>query len=453
MRPGPSLTVLLLTALCLGALSAAWGADRPLLLMELPTDGPVSPAVKAAYTALQPQYDIWWLKVHEPAQHERPPAALVVGTGSKLLKESKLDFGEFVRNGGGLVFVATMSRDERDANNEFLRRFEVRIGPIQGPGQEFRLLPHAVTGDITDLPARTTRGALVADTLEPIALLDSSPVAVAGTVGKGRVVVLAQPLVAMDDASRAPGSPQARLLAQAIAWAAGQGLAPPSGGIGAGQAATEPPAAADLTQKAVVDLPETELWQGVVGVLGRQLGAVGLPVEPLRYEKNTHTLAEVLLGRPALVVLGSYRDFDEAETAALADYVSFGGSLLALGFDDGAKSPAKRVSALNRALGEFGISFTLGRPAGQGVLRRHPITEGMRQPGRVAAGGAVWAFAAWPLATVGEEVVASAHEFREGRIVVLDASTLLPPGPKEQPNSSEWFQGLLVNAVRWLTGK
>ncbi|MBU0610528.1 MAG: hypothetical protein KKI08_21780, partial [Armatimonadetes bacterium] len=151
--------------------------------------------------------------------------------------------------------------------------------------------------------------------------------------------------------------------------------------------------------------------------------------------------------------LGSYRAIEDAELPVLAEYVSKGGSVLALGYQTPEKRSIQFVVSLNKALGEFGVTFTEGRAAGQGVLKEHPITKGLKRPGRIGAGGAVWAYADWPLVTVGEEAVASAHEFRQGRLVVVDAKALLPPGKKEKANSHEWFRELLLSAARWLTGR
>jgi hypothetical protein len=440
-------------ALGLWVCAVAGAADRPLLLLDLPTEGPVSAAVKASHTALQADYDIWWLKVHEATERSRLPVAMVLGSGSQLLTEPSFKVLDFVRQGGGMVFVAAGAPEVRKATNDFLRSFGVRIALATGQKRNIEVLPHAVTRDVKGLPGGSWRIGLVADGFEPLVLLDGSPVAVAGMVGQGRAVVILQPLVTVANPARAPESAQAQLLTQAIAWAAGQGGAPPGTASGPGEADTRPPVAADLTQKALVDLPATPAWQGIASVISSQLQTAQLPVEELAYATGRRTLAETLPGHPALVVIGSHRLIEDAELPVLAEYVSGGGSLLALGYESPEKGAIQFLAALNKALGEFGVTFTEGRPAGQGVLKRHPITEGLSKPGRLGPGGAVWAYADWPLVTVSDAAVASAVEFRQGRIVVMDAAALLPPGPKQEANSYEWFRELLHGALGWLTGR
>lgn len=442
---------MILSALALVLLMAGAQAQTPpLLLMDLPETGTMGAAVKASYTALQPDYDIWWLKVHEPASREQTPRAVVLQSGGSLLKQAQMDLQNYLRSGGGVVYVAQTSSREVEEATGALQKLGVRLAGVKAERNPIKFLTHPVTDGVKALPAQSLPYAFMADHLEPIAMHGTRIVGMAGMVGSGRLVVLFSPLLAVSREERAADSPQAKLLTQAARWAAGNGSALPGTGFGPGTALDIPPATREVAGSIIIDLSADAAWQDINAALLTQLKATGLPLQTLRYEAGKQTWATVLPGGPALAVLASHREFEPDEMAALSTYVSGGGSLLAVGHGD--RKSVSLIAALNSVLGEFGISFTLGRPAGQGLLRPHPITEGLARPGQIAPGGAAWALADWPLVVVDDAAVAAAHEFRNGRIVVLDGAALLPETTK-QPNSQAWFGGLLRNAVRWLTGK
>ena len=444
MRAGGAVAVLglVLTA----ALAPAVAASRPWLMMDLPEDGPVSATAKAAYTVLHSSYDISWPQAQAEPKRYVGPVATLCTSDSPRAASGKLD--EYVRQGGGLIVIVSARRVGK--SSDFLKPLGAGLVPLAKAVQQVALLPHSVTRDVGNFTASPMRYGLSADSLEPIATSDGASLALAGMIGAGRIVIVPEELLTVADPSLAPNAPQTRLLTQAIVWVAFDGSVAPGAGTGPGAADTGRPAAAVLAQQAVVDLPEAPAWSAIAALVRSQVDTLGLPVTTVAYVKGETSLAAPLQERPALAVVASYRDFDDPETAALAEYVSVGGSLLVLGSGD--RTAVAQVMALNKMLGEFGVGYVLGRPKGPVVLKPHPITQGLTSPGEIGPGGSVWAFADWPLVMVGECAVVSAAEFGRGRVIVFDASTLLPPAEK-QPGAPEFFQSLLASALRWLTGK
>jgi hypothetical protein len=436
----------LVWALATLAAGPVHAAERPLLLLDLPEEGPLSATAKAAYAALHGTYDISWPQAQAGPKRDGEPAATICISDSPSAANRKLD--EVVRRGRGLVIVVSERRIGKSA--DFLKAFGVGLVPLPKAVQQVSLLPHSATREVGNLAVSPMRYGLTAEGLEPIATNDGATMALAGMIGSGRIVLLPEGMLTVADPSQAPNAPQTRLLTQAIIWTSFSGTVAPGTGAGPGEAATGRPAAAGLAQKALVDIPDDPAWSVIAGLIRDELTKLGLPSEAVGYVKGQRSLVAPLQDCPALVVLASHRGFEDTETAAISGYVSAGGSLLVLGSGD--KKDTDQVMALNRMLGEFGVGYVLGRPRGQVVLRPHPITQGLTAPGEIGPGGAVWAFAQWPLAMVGDAAVAGAVEFRQGRIVVCDASTLLPPAEK-QPGAPVFFTSLLVAALGWLTGK
>ncbi|MHB8997441.1 MAG: hypothetical protein ACYC63_19520 [Armatimonadota bacterium] len=446
--------LLLISLMLTLALSAAVAqTPRPLLAIELPMTAGLGATAAATYEALRQsgEYDLWWLKVFEPPHEGRSIAAIVANTGAPRIDEIK-DLAQYVSDGGGLVLVVPTATQWRRDNQRLLSALDVRVTDARAQAAELSLKRHAITENVPALaPLRPVRLSLQSASLDTVATQGGEPIAVAGLVGKGRVVILMEPLVAVSADVTKPEPAKAQLLAQALRWAAQSFEGTPGAGTvtGPGTPATQTPNAR-LTDKALIDLPADPAWTEIVTVVQDRAQRLGLSPEPFTYKKGSLTLVQGLASRPALLVIGSHRDFEDSESALIYQHVRDGGGLLALGY--GRANAIRQLAALNRVLGEFGIAMTWARPAGSAEIHDHPVTRGLTGLTQAPAGSAVWAFADWPLVTVSDAALATAHEVGNGRIVVLDAATLLRPADKSA-DTSPAIAELLSSAMRWLTGK
>jgi hypothetical protein len=450
LLPRLSLISIMLTL----SLSAAVAqTPRPLLAIDLPMTGGLGATAAATYEALRQagEYDLWWLKIFEPPHQGRAIAAIVANTGAPRTDEIK-DLAQYVSQGGGLVLIVPTATPWRRENQRLLSALDVQVTEARNQTVELSLKRHAITEGLQAVsPLRPIRLSLQSGSLDTVATQGGEPIAVAGVVGKGRVVVVLEPLLTLTGDATTPEPAKAQLLSQALRWTAQCFEGTPGAGTvtGPGAPGTQTPNAR-LTEKALLDLPTDSAWKDIVTVVQDRAQRLGLSPEPFTYKKGSLTLVQGLASRPALLVIGSHRDFEDSESALIFQHVRDGGGLLALGY--GRDNSIKQLAALNRVLGEFGIAITWGRPAGATEICDHPVTRGLTGLTQAPAGSAVWAFADWPLVTVSDAALATAHEVGNGRIVVMDAATLVRPTDKSA-DASPAFAELLSSAMRWLSGK
>lgn len=451
---------LALVAVIAAGLTSLASADPPvrtLVALDLPVTGGIGSTTAAVYEGLRTtgQYDLWWVKVFEPPHAGRSVAAIVINNSTPRTSEIK-DLASYVTGGGGLVLLASASPQWRKDNRGLLGALDVQISDVKSQGERIDVKRQSVTEGLSIGSLRPVGVGLASGTMDPIILQGDQPIALAGVVGKGRVVVILDPLVTASNPQTVPEADKVRLLSQALQWTA-QGLGAVAGAgtvVGPGTPSAQAPRTEGLAAKVLVDLPTSDQWKEIAAAVQQGAEAVGLPLEPAGYKKDASDLRQAVANRPALLVISSYREFDSAEGAAVADYVANGGALLALGY--GREDNIKLLTAFNRLLGEFGIAVTYGRPAGLAELCDHPATKGVASLGKAPAGSGIWAFGDWPLARVDDAALATAHEVDRGRIVVMDAATLVRPLDKGKPvveDTSLGFRNLLQAEMRWLTGK
>ncbi|MGE5531749.1 MAG: hypothetical protein ACM3VW_06525, partial [Bacteroidota bacterium] len=363
------------------------------------------------------------------------------------------DLAQYVSQGGGLVLIVPTATQARRDNQRVLSALDVQIVDARTQTAELSLKRHAITEEIQTVSLlRPLRLSLQSASLDTIATQGGEPIAVAGVVGKGRLVVMFEPLIAVTGDATTPDPIKAQLLSQALRWTARGFEGTPGAGTvtGPGTPGTPSPNAR-LTDKALIDLPTADpAWKDITTMVQDRAQRLGLSPEPFTYAKGSMTLVQGLATRPALLVIGSHRDFDDSESAMIYQHVRDGGGLLALGY--GRDGAIKQLAALNGVLGEFGIAMTWARPAGSVQVCDHPVTRGLTGLTTAPAGSAIWAFADWPLVTVSDAALATAHEVGTGRIVVIDAATLMRPTDKSADTSPAYAE-LLSSAMRWLTGK
>jgi hypothetical protein len=449
----------------LTSMTAALARDE-LVAMDLPTVGPVAAPAQACYDSLQRLgYDVWWLRQHNPRQADRQPVVLLFNTAAPLRATQAQALPDFLRHGGGLVLVADSARDSLSANRALLEPLGVRVYPGTENTAAVQLRAHEITADVADPGQVLGDLTFSASKLEILATQGIRPVAVAGTLGQGRFVVLLDNLVSTM-AGVGADSPQARLLTQAVRWAtAPSGAAPSAAGqSAASQSAASPSVPPEpqpepfrgepLTGQALVDLGGTTgRWPDIRRTVEALLDAAGLKRTALSYVKDKATLVQGLAAGPALVVIGATRPYAEDEAGAFGQYIWNGGGALALAYTVPTTIP--HLQALNRLLAEVGVAATFGRPAGVPVALPGPLTTGLTGWTQVPAGNAVWALEGDGLVTVGRNAVFATHEFGRGRVVVCDALTLVPDASVKPPapDGSPPFRELASRALTWLIAR
>lgn len=456
MTARTSTTKLTVFALAVLMAGAAWAqvAPRPLIALNLTSNTALGATATAVYETLRAsgQYELWAAKTAETDRVNQPLACLVHEPGMPLPKQAWNPV-DFVNSGGGLVLIVPTERKWMGSHPRLVSLLGLQMVAVPQQGAELLLRSHPVTEGLTGGVMKPIGTRLESALLDPLISQGGHTIALAGTVGQGRVVVLVEPLVASTDLTRAPDPDRVKLLAQAAQWAAGRDPAVPGAGTITGPElpGTQTPRIG-LTAKAVVDLPAEAAWRELSAAVAEGVQRAGLPLETFAYRQDTDTLAQVMARYPALLVVGSYREYEEGERALLSQYVADGGALLALGWcRDG---NVTLLSAFNRLLTEFGISMTYARPGGAVKILEHPATRGVPREAMAPAGCAIWAFADWPLATVGEQAIATAHQIGRGKVVVMDGAALLPSTDKAiTAEATATLRQLLGTSVQWLCGK
>ncbi len=282
-------------------------------------------------------------------------------SGAPVVKEALQALGRFVRRGGGLVCAYP---DPDDALQPLLNALDVTVSDAgDGP---FSLAPHWITEGLSialdDVPP------VEIDMLGGDALMeldDGGVLAVAGTVGGGRLVVLPPQIVA--EASRG-GADARELLRRATLWAAAMediGMPEPA----------EPVA---LSGEGVfLDGGRGQEWERSFEQLGDALDDAGLrvrmaPEEMSEFHRRDLDEADILIAfMPA---------FEPRTSLELADWVNSGGALLVLGE---AGATVFELIAVNEFLREFGGAISASPTTNVTVaVRRHEATRGVSSVAR-----------------------------------------------------------------------
>ena len=459
--PAKEVSVPILLGLLLALAVPAADAENELVALDLPNTGALgSVALTTVQMLLGDAYDVWWLGQREPSNGQRGVSAVACLAGSGMENAIGSSLADYVKAGGGLVLVISGAADQIEISRKYLTPFKIVIQPFTNTESTVSFVHHPVTRAVYNLACPSLGVALAGENMTVLATEGGKAVMLAGDFGQGHLVVLPAEVLAGADPNKRPERARARLLAQAIKWAVGR-AAPPRAAASVPppqRASTKPvevpPLPDDMSASALVDVFAQDAgWPELLATVSDATKQVGLTARSLPYKKDTFTLVQALARRPALVVIGSCREFSGEEGALLAEHVRNGGALLVLA--QGAGDSVPRIMALNRLLGEFGITLTAGRPAGAVVLQPHPATAGVKGVISAPAGSSIWALGDWPLATVGGYAVVTAQEFGTGRIIVFDGAALLMPAnaKSEAEDTSRGFRALLVSALKWVVGR
>lgn len=456
LRLRPFGELLVAAALVSAPFRVAW-AEQPLVAMDLPSSGPLAVSARACYDQLKAEgFDVWWLREREPQQGDREPAVLLFNTKAPLAAAQAGALPQFVRSGGGVVLVAEGTAGGLEATRRLLEPLGVKVYGGATEAQAVQLRSHPVTAGVSDLGLVRADVTFGASGVNVLASQGARPLAVAGTLGQGRFVILLDNLVSLMVDTTGDSGP-VRLLTQAVNWVLARQTdtnlirrpdaidAPRTGQDTAADVASTP----QLSGTALVALSsEADRWPDIRHVVEGLLEAAGMQWERLDSEAGKPTLAEALVSPPALLVLGAVRPYEEDEQAAFGQYIWNGGSALILAYCT--PKTVAQLQALNRLLATVNLATTFGRPAGTAAVVPGPLTSGLKGWKGAPGGVSVWGLSEGKLLTVNNNAVVVRHVFGRGRVIACDATLLLPPAKGQVTDGSRVVRDLLARTLGWL---
>jgi len=362
------------------------------------------------------------------------PTCIVVTDDTLRDEEKAASFSEYVTNGGGMVLLFGTSTRHVEQASAFLGPLGARIERVRGQSQRVRFIKHPMTEGLQSPTSAALRVNVTGD-VWPLAFQGASVVSAWLQVDKGGITMVPVEMVESLSDER-PGGAAITCLTRACLWGPEQMAETltrpqPSAEATAQQAGRkqekEPPPKVSLPEEAtdfagavLVDSRATkDFWPKIGPHLLTELKHLGLPLKALAIGDDPAPLVRALESNPPLVVLGSWREFREAEMVALEHYLWGGGRILAAGA--ATRHFQIRLVYLNMFLGPLGCTITLGRPRGEvetapelgNMAGVPPVPFGAQVRGEVTV-----------LAEADGYIVAGALPYGRGTIVAMDISPL-----------------------------
>ncbi len=446
----------------------AWAQpDEPLIAIDIPSVEPQFSFGDWMEGALRDDpVRVRW--PHLQAGGELPPDTACVVTWSDPERRGgeARRLREFVRDGGGIVYVIGEGRPHLRHAREFLGPLEVDVREVDGGAGAAEWVAHPLTEGSPALGAVSAGYVVSGVGANPLIRAGGRQVAVAFDWGPlGRAVIIDHSVL-FDQLHQSSPRPAVRdFLVRAVLWAARADEdatalpdAPEDPEIPSIEELIGQNAVSEIEHStAVIDLPDDRgaNWPALRELLLEELERAGLEVDEPILREGRPLLDADELERAGLVVLGPSREDEEvhwSEPLALGWYFNRGGRILAIPHADG--GTIRRMIGFNKLLTQLRIAASLEREAGQARVVPHVPTEDAGAPpdGRRVRGGAhVWAPLTDPLVEVRGRPAAVAWQLGEGRIVVIDGQLLLAQGGQDEPFPE--MVAILRNAVQWLTGE
>lgn len=466
--------------------SLAAAEPRASLWLVVPQTGrPGVLAVRGASALEDAGFDVGSLRTG------KAPRVLIVYPRAVMDEAALNTVLEMVREGAGLVVVYTLSADVAECQAELLKPWGVELEPAERGTGQTDAIPHPITRGIEKLV--TWRIAATLHGAQPLLVQGDNVIAAAADGSMGRLVVLPLDALVPGQQTDPIPPPNLRLLVQAAKWAGrveeqvavsqdAGGDSQPPGGSGEPQPAAEaeePPipeltvpaagARGRFSPVAALDIAASdEGWPAIRDAVAKLVSALGLkpqdvpkPERPSSRgrgsaeEAMAETVGEdatrlplfrALQDDPALVVVGSCREFADVEELALATYVDSGGAALFL--PRGTDKTNVRLVELNGVLAKFGMGALLGRPAGPVQMDAGRILADVVAPKQLPAGVTVIGHRGLDLIMVGNMAVLRVVQSGAGRVAVADPLPLTA----SKPDSSlpDQWQKILEAVLRWL---
>lgn len=460
-----TLVVLTLGTLLLAPLAGHGQDEPPVVVLDLPTDGPQGSLGAWLRGALANDgLQVLWPQAGEGALPTQAPDAVVTWSLPESPGDRTRELRKLVRTGGGLVYVVGAGPRHIRRARSFWGPLDVNLEENDGQSGTAVWVDHPLVAGAGAI-GPVTPGAFISGVGgSPLARVGGGTIALSLDWGPlGRAVVLDESLLFDPLHQDSPRPALREVLVRAVRWAAAGGRAaeapitpsPPKPETGAALWGSLPepgPVGPPPTMVALVDAPgDRDGWPTLRPLLLEALAEAGLSAVTPSVDEDEPVITEEQLSDTGVLVVGSGReDVAVSEALAVEHFFEAGGRLLFVGH--ARTRSQKRMIGFNRLLNALPIAATLNRPDGFIELAPHVITAGLSVPEqtRVRGGMQIWSPFADTLVAVGNYRAAVAWQSGQGRVVVLDGELLLAPPGEDRPLPA--MIDLLRNALAWLLG-
>jgi hypothetical protein len=374
---------------------------------------------------------------------------------------------QMVKEGAGLVVVYSLTPDLRPVTDQLMSPWKVALQPASVTSGKTDVVAHQITEGLGKLFVWRVPASIVG--VEPLLRQDTNIVAGVSTKGGRRLVVLPLDAIVPGQSEDAIPQPHLQLLTQAAQWAARSEVVekPPVSGPsskgqeGGGVSSESPIDRGEYRRTAYLDMgAEDENWPEIRKTMADILGAASLKVHEIRVlpaprrreesrksaEPQSLPLVAALKDSPAILVIGSCREFQDTEAVAVAAYVRAGGALLVL--PRATFQSNMRMVHINAILTEFGMAASLGREDGVPELIPSFLTENLGNVGKLTAGILIVGHRGVDVVTCTGSPIVRVDETGGGRMAVADPLPLLATYVDADTRKS--WEKLIGRLVGWL---
>ena len=434
---------------------------EPLVLLDLATLGPPYHFGTWLQDALTGEpFDLRWPDLDEAGDLEDVPASVVTWSDPTRSGEEARRLRGQLRHGGGMLYVVGSARGHLSATRAFWAPLRVNAQPATGASGFAEWAPHEVTGDLPRLGATTANCFLSGPNGQPLITVTGQAVAMAFDWGvNGRAIVLDQALLGDPLSTERPPASMREFLKRSVTWTIKP--AEDSGPVEPGPVprpephfdVPEPePVGPPPSKVALVDMSAADdNWPVIRAQVVEALQAGGLEVEVASAPgEDEPVFTSASLEGIGVLAIGSCRDFQPAESIAVARFFATGGRLLLVPHVKDQVRNRFRMIYFNEILAELELAASLARPHGQAEFAAHPITEGLRPVPAAPGGIQIWSYLADTLVEVFGLPAAVALQSDTSRLVLMDGGLLLPVRGEQAP--AREFLTVLQRSVTWLVG-
>jgi len=391
----------------------------------------------------------------ELAEAAEPPTTVVIDDDRLTEGPRREALRQHLRQGGGMVLLVGPASRHYEQANLLLTALDTQLVKMVCSPGPLRLGDNPVTGGLELAASHYPRVRLEGTEVVPLAWTGDYVAFGQIRAEEGGLIVLPASLIAAGLRRHPLDQSGVTLAVRACSWANRAIPGPPPAPPEPLRPTDEnlpvpvlPPTAdtglalesADFSEAVLYDCRAADdHWPEINGIVQHLLENEGLSVKALRVGSEKTPLTRALESEPPLVVLGSWRQWEEREIIALYYYLCAGGRVLALA--NATTNDQIRLVYLNQALYPAGFLVSLGRPAGLGEVVPSALQEEIGEIGELPGGIEVWGKAAQPVVRVGSRAAMGMGSCEAGRLLTLDAAPL-------RNNSA--YRRALREGIRWL---